>query len=143
MANFGEMTEGKQWLGAIGGVALLSAALYFTMFRSMRDENTTSQKTLDTKVAENVQLEQYRPKLADMERQVANLKQQLEIERKIVPDDKEIEQFIKLVDAEGVKATIAGSGSSRGVPGRSSSSRRIDGNRASVGMSGSQKATMR
>src|SRR5882757_10084771 len=93
MANFGEMTEGKQWLGAIGGVALLSAALYFTMFRSMRDENTTSQKALDTKVAENAQLEQYRPKLAD-------------IERKIVPDDKEIEQFIKLVDAEGVKAGI-------------------------------------
>jgi len=106
MANFGEMTEGKQWLGAIGGVALLSAALYFTMFRNMRDENTTSQKALDTKVAENAQLEQYRPKLADMERQVANLKQQLEIERKIVPDDKEIEQFIKLVDAEGVKAGI-------------------------------------
>jgi type IV pilus assembly protein PilO len=106
MANFGEMTEGKQWLGAIGGVALLSAALYFTMFRSMRDENATSQKALDTKVAENTQLEQYRPKLADMERQVANLKQQLEIERKIVPDNKEVEQFIKLVDAEGVKAGI-------------------------------------
>jgi type IV pilus assembly protein PilO len=57
-------------------------------------------------VAENAQLEQYRPKLADMERQVANLKQQLEIERKIVPDDKQIEQFIKMVDAEGVKAGI-------------------------------------
>jgi len=106
MANFGEMTGEKQWLAAVGGVALLSAALYFTLFRSMRDENTTSQKTLETKVAENAQLEQYRPKLADMERQLANLKQQLEIERKIVPDDKEVEQFIKMVDAEAVRAGI-------------------------------------
>ena len=106
MANFGEMTGEKQWLVAVGGVFLLSAALYFTLFRSIRDENATSQKTLETKVAENVQLEQYRPKLADMERQLANLKQQLEIERKIVPDNKEVEQFIKMVDAEAVKAGI-------------------------------------
>jgi type IV pilus assembly protein PilO len=106
MANFGEMTGEKQWLVAVGSVALLSAACYFTMFRSMRDDNTTAQTALDTKVAENAQLEQYRPKLADMERQVANLKQQLEIERKIVPDNKEVEQFIKLVDAEGIKAGI-------------------------------------
>ncbi len=106
MANFGEMTGEKQWLVAVGGVFLLSVALYFTLFRSIRDQNTTAQKTLETKVAENAQLEQYRPKLADMERQLANLKQQLEIERKIVPDNKEVEQFIKMVDAEAVKAGI-------------------------------------
>jgi type IV pilus assembly protein PilO len=106
MANFGEMTDEKQWLVAVGGVVLLSVGLYFALFRNMRDGNTASQKALETKVAENAQLEQYRPKLADMERQVANLKQQLEIERKIVPDNKEVEQFIKMVDAEAVKAGI-------------------------------------
>jgi type IV pilus assembly protein PilO len=105
MANF-EMTGEKQWLVALGSVALLTAALYFTLFRGMRDENATAQKALEAKVAENAQLEQYRPKLADMERQVANLKQQLEIERKIVPDDKEVEQFIKMVDLEAAKAGI-------------------------------------
>ncbi len=46
------------------------------------------------------ELESYRPKLADMERQVASLKQQLEIERKIVPDEKEVDGFIKMMDAE-------------------------------------------
>ncbi len=106
MANFGEMTGEKQWLMAVGGALLLCTALHFTMFRNMREANAVSQKTLDTKVAENTQLEQYRPKLADMERQLANLKQQLEIERKIVPDNKEVEQFIKMVDAEAVKAGI-------------------------------------
>ncbi len=106
MANFGEMTGEKQWLAAVGGVLLLTVAIYFTLFRGMRDENTTAQKNLDSKVAENAQLEQYRPKLADMERQLANLKQQMEIERKIVPDDKEVEQFMKMVDGEAVKAGI-------------------------------------
>jgi type IV pilus assembly protein PilO len=106
MANFGEMTGEKQWLVAVGGVLLLTTALYFTLFRGMRDENAAAQTALETKVSENTQLEQYRPKLADMERQVANLKQQLEIERKIVPDDKELEQFIKMVDAEAAKAGI-------------------------------------
>jgi len=106
MANLGEMTGEKQWLAAVGGVLLLTAAIYFTLFRGMRDTNATAQKELESKVAENAQLEQYRPKLADMERQLANLKQQLEIERKIVPDDKEVEQFIKMVDGEAVKAGI-------------------------------------
>jgi type IV pilus assembly protein PilO len=106
MTNFGEMTGEKQWLVAVGGVALLCAALYLTLFRGMRDDNSTAQKALDTEVAENVQLEQYRPKLADMERQLANLKQQLEIERKIVPENKEVEQFIKMVGGEAIKAGI-------------------------------------
>jgi type IV pilus assembly protein PilO len=55
---------------------------------------------------ENAQLEPYRPKLADMDRQVANLKQQLEIERRIVPDEKEVDGFIKMLDAEALKAGI-------------------------------------
>jgi len=41
-----------------------------------------------------------------MERQVANLKQQLEIERRIVPDDKEVDTFIKALDAEALKTGI-------------------------------------
>jgi type IV pilus assembly protein PilO len=34
------------------------------------------------------------------------LKQQLEIERKIVPDEKEVDGFIKMLDAEAMKAGI-------------------------------------
>jgi len=94
MANFGEMTKESSgwWRSAVW--RLLTAALYFTIFRGMRDENSDRGKKRSTsKVAENAQLEQYRPKLADMERQLANLKQQLRLERKIVPDNKEVEQF--------------------------------------------------
>jgi type IV pilus assembly protein PilO len=41
-----------------------------------------------------------------MDRQVANLKQQLEIERRIVPDAKEVDGFMKMLDAEALKAGV-------------------------------------
>ena len=41
-----------------------------------------------------------------MDRQVANLKQQLDIERRIVPDEKEVDGFIKMLDAEAIKAGV-------------------------------------
>jgi Tfp pilus assembly protein PilO len=41
-----------------------------------------------------------------MERQLANLKQQLEIERRIVPDDKQVDGFIETLDGEAAKAGV-------------------------------------
>jgi len=45
------MTEGKAVVGGDRRCGVLTAALYFTIFRGMRDENSTAQKALDTKVA--------------------------------------------------------------------------------------------
>src|SRR5699024_10820650 len=68
--------------------------------------NEAAQQSLQAKLRENAELESYRPKLKDMERQVANLKQQLEIERRIVPDDKEVDNFMRMLDAEAIKTGI-------------------------------------
>jgi type IV pilus assembly protein PilO len=106
MANFNDISGIKQWGLAMGVAVLLSVALYFTYFKTQRTANETAQKALDAKVAENAQLEPYRPKLAEMDRQLANLKQQLEIERHIVPDEKEVDSFIKMLDAEAIKAGV-------------------------------------
>ena len=81
MANFNEISGIKQWAAALGVAALLTGALYFTLFKSQREANATAQAALDTKLRENAELESYRPKLVDIERQLASLKQQLEIER--------------------------------------------------------------
>jgi type IV pilus assembly protein PilO len=106
MANFNEMSGIKQW-GAIAGVGIvLTVALYFTVFKSQREANATAQTALDTKLRENAELESYRPKLVDIERQLASLKQQLEIERKIVPDEKEVPGFMKMMNAEAAKAGV-------------------------------------
>src|SRR5215831_11743510 len=106
MANFSELSGMKQWGISVGAALLVSVALFFTYFKTQRDANAKAQAALDAKLKENAQLEPYRSKLADMDRQVANLKQQLEIERHIVPDEKEVDGFIKMLDAEAMKAGI-------------------------------------
>jgi len=106
MANFSEISGLKQWGALVGGAALLTVALYFTVFKSQREANTAAQTTLQAKLQENQELEAYRPKLKEIEAQLASLKQQLEIERKIVPDEKEVPGFMKMMNAEADKARI-------------------------------------
>src|SRR5580765_4069324 len=106
MTNFSELSGLKQWGVVVAGAVLLTAALYFTMFKSQREANEAAQQALENKVRENAELEAYRPKLAEIERQLASLKQQLEIERRIVPDEKEVDGFMKMLNVEASKAGI-------------------------------------
>src|SRR5205814_5561677 len=106
MTNCIDMSGLNQWWVLVAGAALLTVALYFTMIKSQREANEVAQQALESKMRENAELESYRPKLAEIERQLASLKQQLEIERKIVPDEKEVPGFIKMMDAEAMKAGI-------------------------------------
>ena len=106
MDNFGEMSGIKQWATLVLAAALITVGLHFTMFKSKREANAAAQQNLEAKLRENAELESYRPKLKDMERQVANLKQQLEIERRIVPDEKEVDNFMRMVSGEARKSGI-------------------------------------
>jgi Tfp pilus assembly protein PilO len=104
--NFNELSGLKQWGAVIAGGALVTVALYFTVFKSQNDKNAVAQHAVEIKVRENNELESYRPKLKDMELQLANLKQQLEIERRIVPDEKQVDGFIETMDSEAQKAGV-------------------------------------
>src|SRR5271165_2077492 len=104
--NFGELSGLKQWGVVIAGGAIVSAALYFTVFKSQAAKNTSAQQALQDKIRENNELESYRPKLKQMEQQLAELKQQLEIEQRIVPDEKQVDGFIEMMDGEAQKAGV-------------------------------------
>ena len=106
MANFSELSGIKQWGIVLLGGAIVSTALYFTMYKSQDEKNAAAQHALDDKIRENNELESYRPKLKQIEQQLAELKQQLEIEQRIVPDDKKVDAFITTLDAEAQKAGI-------------------------------------
>ena len=106
MGTFSELPGIKQWGILLLAAIVVTAALYFTLFKSQRDANAQAQQQLETKQRENRELETYRPKLAEMERQLATLKQQLDIERRIVPDEKQADDFIRAVDAEAAKAGV-------------------------------------
>ena len=104
--NLGELS-GVKLLGVLLLTAVVvTGALYFTLFKAQRDQNEAAQVKLQAKRRENAELEAYRPKLADMERQLASLKQQLETERRIVPDEKEVDNFMRMVSGEARKAGV-------------------------------------
>ena len=104
--NLGEMTGWKLLLVLTMVAVVASGGLYYTVYKTQRDQNAAAQIKLDAKRRENAELEAYKPKLADIERQLASLKQQLEIERRIVPDDKEVDNFMRMVDGEARKSGV-------------------------------------
>ena len=104
--NFSELSGIKQWGAVVVGGAVVTAALYFTVFKSQNEKNASAQHALEDKVRENNELESYRPKLKQIEQQLAELKQQLEIEQRIVPDEKQVDGFITTMDAEAQKAGV-------------------------------------
>ena len=104
--NFNELSGLKQWGVVLAGGILVTVALYYTVFKGQNDKNTAAEHAVQEKVRENTELESYRPKLKDIERQLANLKQQLEIERRIVPDEKQVDSFIETMDGEAQKAGV-------------------------------------
>ena len=106
MANFSEMSGIKQWATVVIGGAVVTAALYFTLFKAQNDHNAAAQHSLEDKIRENNELESYRPKLKQIEQQLAELKQQLEIEQRIVPDEKQVDGFITMLDAEAQKSGV-------------------------------------
>ncbi len=104
--NLGELT-GVKLLGVLLlGAVVVTGGLYYTVFKSQRDQNDAARSKLQAKLRENAELEAYRPKLADIERQLSSLKQQLEIERRIVPDEKEVDNFMRMVSAEARKSGV-------------------------------------
>jgi type IV pilus assembly protein PilO len=104
--NFNEMSGMKQWGLVLAVAGLLSATLYFTYFKSQRDSNENAEKALESKLQENRELEPYKTKLGEIERQLASLEQQMEIEKRIVPEEKEVDGFMKMLDAEAAKSGI-------------------------------------
>ena len=106
MANFSELSGIKQWGVVILGGAVVTAALYFTVFKGQVDKNAAAQHALEDKIRENNELESYRPKLKQIEQQLAELKQQLEIEQRIVPDEKQIDGFMTMMDSEATHAGV-------------------------------------
>jgi type IV pilus assembly protein PilO len=104
--NFSELSGIKQWGAVVAGGAVLTAALYFTVFKSQSEKNAAAQHSLEEKIRENNELESYRPKLKQIEQQLAELKQQLEIEQRIVPDEKQVDTFITMMGGEAQKAGV-------------------------------------
>jgi type IV pilus assembly protein PilO len=100
--------------GAKLGVALVLAAIIaaggyygWPNVSAMIDKNKTDSETLKKKKDENQLLAQYVTRLSDLDRQIASLKQQMELQKKIVPDEKEADKFIILLQDTASSAGVS------------------------------------
>ncbi len=97
MSKFGEMPFRNQIAIIVGAALLLSAGFYFLQLKTVADKNTSNLKLLQAKQKENAELRPYRDKEKELETKIATLQQQLEILKKIVPDEKEAPAFIHVM----------------------------------------------
>ncbi len=100
------MSTGAQ-IGIFLLIAVLATgALYWFWDKPALEGITRLQADIADKQKENAQLRQYEPKLAQLTQDIANLQQQLEIEKKIVPDTKDADQFMHLIQDNATGAGI-------------------------------------
>ena len=97
MAKFGEMSAGSKFLIMLLVSAVIAAAYYFLFYSAKNQENAQLQAKIKDKTAENARLREFEPKLLQLTRDMAILEQQIEREKKVVPDDKDADQFIRLL----------------------------------------------
>ena len=90
----------------VGVVVALCAAFYFLVLKDQMAKNEKDLATVQAKELEVKKLEPYQAKLADLDRQIASLQLQLEIQKKIVPDEKEADLFMKMMQDTAAAAGI-------------------------------------
>jgi type IV pilus assembly protein PilO len=92
----------------VAGV-IVAAAIYTPLdfaIGATWDKTKADKATLAAKEAENNQLRQYESKMVDLDRQIAQLKNQMEYQKQIVPDDKNADAFIQLLQEQASAAGI-------------------------------------
>ncbi|HEV2112806.1 MAG TPA: type 4a pilus biogenesis protein PilO [Terriglobales bacterium] len=106
MAGLREMPVGAQLAIALVIAALVGGGLIYGVVKPMDDTNKQNQVLLDQKKADNDRLRQYERDLPGLERQIASLQQQLDIQKTIVPDEKETPAFMTLMQDTASSAGI-------------------------------------
>jgi type IV pilus assembly protein PilO len=85
---------------------LVGIGFYFWQLSPMYEEIKQVRAQVVDKRAENDKLKQFVPKLAALDKHLIELEQQLAEEKRIVPDDKEADEFIKLLHDTAANAGI-------------------------------------
>lgn len=100
------MSMPMQLLIAAAIAAVVLAGGYYGLLATMMDENQTAKGKLDQQLLQNESLRKYERELPALEANIAGLKQQLEIQKKIVPDEKEADQFMHMMQETATAAGV-------------------------------------
>jgi type IV pilus assembly protein PilO len=103
-------TPVKLIVALVVGAIIVAAAIYTPLegiaIGSLWEKTKADRATLVAKEAENNQLRQYESKMVDLDRQIAQLKNQMEYQKQIVPDDKNADAFIQLLQEQASAAGV-------------------------------------
>ncbi len=97
MAKFDEMSVVVKVGILLVAAGVIGAGFYFWPLGPVYDEIKQVRAQVADKKAENDRLKEFIPKLAALDKHLVELEQQLVEEKRIVPDDKEADEFIKLL----------------------------------------------
>jgi type IV pilus assembly protein PilO len=106
MANFKQLPYLAQIAIVVVVILLLAVGVYFFALEPLSKANQADALTLRSKQAEVAQLNPYRTKLAQLTAETETMRAQLEAQRKIVPEEKDVPDFITQVAAEAVAAGV-------------------------------------
>ena len=106
MMSFKQLPYMVQLGIVIAVTVLLTTGAYFYSLAPLRSANEQDALTLKSKEAELAQLAPYREKLAELNTQTEALKVQMEAQRKVVPEEKEVPSLITQVEKESVAAGV-------------------------------------
>lgn len=106
MAKFSEMSTGSKLMILFLASAIIGAVYYFLVYNAKNQENVQLQAKIKDKQADNARLREYEPKLQQLTRNLVILEQQIDREKKVVPDDKDADQFIRLLHDTAASAGI-------------------------------------
>ncbi len=106
MASFSEMKPIAQWTIIIGLAVVVTAGMYMFVYKGMDEANNANWQVLKDKQAEIDQLRPYEAKLPELLAQIESLKQQMEIQKKIVPDEKEADKFVHLMQDTAAQSGV-------------------------------------
>lgn len=100
------MSSGRKFGIAIGAVLVIAAVVGYLLIWPMHQENGRKETTLKALEAQILSLKQFENQERSLDTNIEQLKQQLERQRTVVPDDKQADQFIHVLQAQASAAGI-------------------------------------
>jgi type IV pilus assembly protein PilO len=84
----------------------ITGGIYFAVYRGMDETNEASRLSLEAKMRDNETLRPYEKNMSQLIADTEALKQQLERQKLIVPDEKEADQFMRLMQNTAMQSGI-------------------------------------
>ncbi len=99
--------EPKYKFGVLSLVCVLIAAgVWYAVVRPMEQTNKGNLVALQAKKAEIAQLMPYQARIAQMNKEIEGLRQRIQEQQQIVPEDKQVDGFIRLIQTQAHSSGI-------------------------------------